>query len=197
MPDVTGMSKRYGYKLYPKIAGYVLAPLFTTFFTGLAIFLFEQGVIGVAILCLLFAIGMALLIVLTSLTYAPIGISDQGITAFKLGWKMRFIRWQHVTKIQKMRVWNMGARAYQDRFYVYDGGTRRKLMVNLRGPVVFTGEIRELRELLNSINGYAQRYGFPLVVLDQEVASKAAAQKGADYLRRVASKVDEVRVIEL
>lgn len=151
MSDVTGTSKRYRYRLYPKIAGYVLAPLFTAFFTGLAIFLFEQGAIGVAVLCLLFAIGIALLIVLTSLTYALIGISDDGITAYKLGWKMKSIRWQDVKKIQKMRFWNMGARAYQGRFYVYDGdfGTRRKLMVNLRGPIVFTDEIRELRELLN------------------------------------------------
>ncbi len=199
MSDVTGTSKRYRYRLYPKIAGYVLAPLFTAFFTGLAIFLFEQGAIGVAVLCLLFAIGIALLIVLTSLTYALIGISDDGITAYKLGWKMKSIRWQDVKKIQKMRFWNMGARAYQGRFYVYDGdfGTRRKLMVNLRGPIVFTDEIRELRELLNRINGYARRHGFPLVVLDQEAASKLAVQKGAGYLGRVAPTADEVRVTEL
>ena len=194
-----GMRKRYRYSLYSKIAGYVLAPLFTAFFTGLAMFLFKQGAIGVAILCLLFAVGIALLIVLTSLTYAPIGISDDGIAAYKLGWKMKSVRWPDVKKIQKMRFWNMGARAYQDRFYVYDGdfGTRRKLMVNLRGPIVFTDEIRELRELLNRINGYARRYGFPLVVLDQEAASKLAVQKGAGYLGRVAPTADEVRVTEL
>jgi hypothetical protein len=193
-----GARKRYRYSLYPKIAGYVLAPLFAAFFTGLAIFLFEQGAVGVAVLCLLFAIGIVLLIALTSLTYAPIDISDEGIAAYKLGWKMKSTRWQDVKKIQKMRFWNMGARAYQDRFYVYDGdfGTRRKLMVNLRGPIVFTDEIRELRELLDRINGYARRYSFPLVALDQEAASKLAAQKGAGYLGRAAPKTDEVKVTE-
>jgi len=199
MPNVTGTAKRYRYKPYPKIAGYVLAPLFTAFFTGLAIFLFQQGAPGVAILCLLFAIGIALLIALTSLTYAPIGITDDAITAYKLGRRMKSIRWQDVKKIQKIRFWNMGARAYQDRFYVYDDdfGTRRRLLFNLRGPFVFTDEIRELRDLLNSINSYARRHGFPLVVSDQEAASKTAVQRGAGNFGRVAPTADEVRVNEL
>jgi hypothetical protein len=199
MSDVDGASHRYRYKLYPRMVGYVLASLLIAFFTRLAAFLFGQHSIGVAVLCLLFAVGIALLIVIAALTYAPISISDYGIVTYKLGWRMKSIRWQDVTKIQKMRFWNMGARAYQDRFYVYNGdfGTRRRLLVNLRGPIVFTDEIRELRDLLNRINSYARRHGFPLVVSDQEAASNAAAQKGAGYLERVAPTPEEVRVSEL
>jgi hypothetical protein len=105
-----GMPKRYKYSLYPKIAGYVLAPLIATFFLGVGTFLLKKDSVGAGLLCLLFAVMFILLIMLTSLTYAPIIISEEGISAYKLSWRMKSIRWQDVKKIQKMRFWNMGAK---------------------------------------------------------------------------------------
>jgi hypothetical protein len=102
---------------------------------------------------------------------SSIVLSEEGIAARNFGRTLKFIRWENVTKIKKVRRWNAGSRSYEDVFYVFDGDfpALRERMVNLRGPIAFSDKIRRVRDLLDEINEYARRYHFPVLTLDQEL----------------------------
>jgi hypothetical protein len=104
-----------------------------------------------------------------------------------------------VKTVKKVRRWNAGSRSFEDVFHVFDGAFSpfRERMVNLRGPIVFSDKIRELRSLLDKINDAARRYHFSVVSLDQEAARKVAARAGAGSWKRTVPKVEEVPLTEL
>lgn len=198
MSDRVSSSKHYEYTLYPKIAGRVLAPLLAAMFAGLALLLFEKGITGLAITFLLFALGWILLVAIGALVDAPIHISDEGIAASKMGWTTKGICWQDVISVKKRHLYNPASLRYDDTFYVNDRDYRGPLywFPNLYGPIIFSDQLCDVRDLLDRINGYARRFGFPLVVVDEEAAKRAAALHSAGFWQRMVPKVDESRVGE-
>jgi hypothetical protein len=171
----------YRYPISQKIITYVLMPLASLVGIGLGVFLLraENTIIGTFL-----ATSGALFIFLSafgSLMCSSIAVNDKGIAAHNYGRTLKFVQWRDVTKIKKVKRWNAGSRSYEDVFHVFDGEfpALRERMVNLRGPIVFTDQIRDLRKLLDRINEYSRRYHFLLVTLDQEAARKLAVEQGA------------------
>jgi hypothetical protein len=199
MSDSNNGWEYYAYPLCYKVAVCLLMPMFNGAVLSLGIFLFLNlhhifGIFFIAFGTLLFVLTAYGLFMSSSIL-----ISDDGIKAANFGRPLKIIRWQDVTKVIKLRGWNNGSYSYEDTYYIFDGnfGAWRERMVNWRGPIVFSERIRKLREVLDKINNYSHRFGFPLFVVDEEAATKLSAQEGAGYWRRVAQEVDEVRVPNL
>jgi len=157
------------------------------------------GIFFGALLFLFGSLLLAFLSIFGSLMCCSIIISENGIAAHNFGRVLKFIRWQDITTIKKIRRWNAGSRSFEDTFHIFDGEfpAFRERTVNLRGPIVFTDKIRSLRSLLDKINEAAHRYRLPLVVLDQEAARSLAARSHAGAWQRTVPKVEEVPLTEL
>jgi len=115
-----------------------------------------------------------------------------------LGVRTRSIQWGEIKKIRKTKSYN--GYAWVDSFQVHDAKTHGRIsrfLVNVRGDIAFTQEIRGLSDLLGQINLYARAYKIPLVVLDiQANAARLAPLKGAEYWRRGTARAPEVTVAE-
>jgi hypothetical protein len=175
---------------------YLGMPALVLFCLWVGIFLLNENSTFVGIMLIAFAVWFANLGAFGSMMCSPIVISGEGIAAHNFGRSLKFVRWQDVTKIKKVRRWNPASQSYDAAFYVFDGdfGTFHERMVNSLGPIGFTDKICGQRELLDKINGYAQRYQFPLIVVDQEAARRCAAERGAGAWERTVPKVNEDRV---
>jgi hypothetical protein len=192
-------SAQYEYPQSQMVMTYLGIPGLSLFCFGVGVFAISEHSYVFGVLCILVAAWFISLSVFGSLMCSSIIVSDRGIASRNFGRVLKFIGWEDVTKVKKVRRWNAGSRSYEDVFYAYDGdfpGLRER-MVNLRGPIVFTDRITGLRALLDNVNEYAQRHRFPLIVLDQEVARERTSQKGAGAWERTVSKVDEIKVAAL
>lgn len=189
----------FRYPLSQVAITYFLMPVVSLISLGLGAFLFEEASIFFGVLLILFGAWFIFLSVFGSLMCSSITVSGEGIAAHNFGRTLKFIRWQDVTQVKKVRRWNAGSRSFEDVFHVFDGtfSPLRERLVNLRGPVVFTGKIRGLRGLRDRINEASHRYHFSLVALDQEAARKLATQAGAGAWKRAVPKVEEVPLTEL
>lgn len=167
----SGATDFYNYRLSQTFITYLLMPSISLFSIGVGAFLLATGsaVIGAFLLILLGAC-LLFLSAFGSLMCSSISISDEGIVARNFGRTLKFIRWEDVTKIKKVRRWNAGSRSYEDVFHVFDGERPllRERMVNWRGPIVFSDKIRGVQALLSGINRYSQLHQVPLVTLDPE-----------------------------
>ena len=128
---------------------------------------------------------------------ASIKINEDGIAAFIFGFEAKTISWKNMTKIRKTRVTN--GYNYVDSFSVFDGNHSLicRYFVNVCGGIMFSQDIRGLRDLLDKVSFYARRYEVPLVVLDTEAAAKEFARDQAPgRWKRGMAKSAEVRVSE-
>jgi hypothetical protein len=197
--DVTARTHKYGPSQL--IETYVAVPALASLALGFGVFfLAAANVTGSSTVGAFFLLGAALVwfgATTAWLAYSPLVLDAEGVTAHKLGWKLKTIRWEDVKKIEKRRVsnWNAG---YEDHFYIYDRDFRRldMILINLCGPIFFTEAIRGFRGLLDCINAKAWRYRFPLVVRDEERARNLAVQRGSGVGERLVPKVEEVQVTE-
>lgn len=189
----------FRYPLSQVVITYLLMPIVSLISLGLGVFLFAATSIFFGVILILFGVWLVFLSVFGSLMCSSVTVSNEGIAAHNFGRTLKFILWQDVMKVKKVRRWNAGSRSFENVFYIFDGTfpPLRERMVNLRGPIAFTDKIRELRELLDEINKAARRYHFPLVVLDQEAARKLATQTGVGAWRRTVLKVEEAPLTEL
>lgn len=179
---------------------YALMPVVALVSLSLGVFLlksFDLALFG--IILLMFGIWFVFLAMFGALMCSSIVATDDGIAAHNFWRILKYIRWCQITKVTKVHRWNAGSRSFEDVFRVYDGtaSALHERMVNLCGPIVFTGKIRGSRGLLDRINQAAHQYHFPLVLLDQEAARELAAQTGAGAWRRTVPRVEEVSLREL
>ena len=173
MHDANGAAEFYDYPFSQKVITYLLMPVVSLISILLGAFLLKAESTVVGALLILFGACLFFLSAFGSLMCSSIVVSDKGIAARNFGRMLKFIRWEDVAKIKKVRRWNAGSRSYEDVFYVFDGNypALRERVVNLRGPIAFSDKIRGVRNLLDKINEHARRYHFPLVTLDQETIS--------------------------
>lgn len=173
---------------------YLLMPIVSLISLSLGVFLLHVASTFFGVLLVLFGIWFIFLSAFGSLMCSSITISEEGIASHNFGRTLKFVRWQDVIKIKKVRRWNAGSRSFEDVFHVFDKifSPLQERMVNLRGPVAFTDKLRGSRELLDKINEAACRHHFPLVLLDQEAARKSAIKTGSGAWKRVVPKVEEV-----
>ena len=166
------IATEHKYPLSQLILTYLLMPGVALVSFGLGMLWLELGTSVVPVLFFLCAAWLVCLAAFGSLMSSSIATSDEAIAAYNYGRMLKSVRWQKIAKVKKVRRWNAGSRSYEDVFHVFDGEPSwlQERMVNLRGPIVFTDKISELRTLLNEINGYAREYRFSLVILDQEAS---------------------------
>jgi len=170
MQNANCATEFHSYPFSQTVITYLLMPVVSLISIGLGVFLLTAGSAIVGAFLALFGPCLLFLSAFGSLMCSSIAISDEVIAAHNFGRTLRSIRWEDVTKITKVRRWNAGSRSYEDVFHIYDGdfSALRERMVNWRGPIVFSDKIRRVRDLLDRINGSAQRHHFPLVTLDQQ-----------------------------
>ena len=135
-------------------------------------------------LILFFAVFLWLAVLLR----VDISINDRGISASLLGLRMRRLDWRNVKSIQKLRVAS-GYGFYTNRFNVCSesDGFLRAIFVNAYGNIAFGEDIRCLRQLLDQINLYADRYSIPIFVWDLENnGNDEHTERGLQSQRRVA-----------
>src|ERR1051326_7790142 len=143
----------YNYPPSQIVITYLGIPALSVFCLGTGIFAIDANSTLFGFLSILVAALFISLSVFGSLMCSSITIDDEGIGSRNFGRRLKFIRWQDVTKVRKIRRWNAGSRSYENVFHVFDrdfSGLRER-MVNLRGPIVFTDKIDRLRELLDTI----------------------------------------------
>jgi hypothetical protein len=198
MQDANGAVKFYSYPFSQTVITYLLMPMVAVISLVLGTFLLKADSTIVGVLLILFGACLFFLSACGSLMCSRIVVGDKGIAAYNFGRTLKFIRWQDVTKIKKVRRWNAGSRSYEDVFYAFDGDypPLQERMVNLRGPVTFSDKIRGVRDLLDKINEYARRHHFLLITLAQETMRELAAPKEAGSLGQTAVKSDETEVTE-
>jgi hypothetical protein len=185
-------SEIHKYPVRQLIANYVITPIIALLCFSFGIFVLDQSYVAGA-LCVGFGFFVALMNLMLLLIFSRIVVSDGGISAHNFGRMLKFIRWENVKKIDKVRQWNAGSRSYSEVFHVFDGdfSAFERRMVNFRGPIVFTDRIEGLRMLLDKVNEYARQHQFPLVVLDQEVARMHALRQGAGLWKRTVPALEE------
>jgi hypothetical protein len=171
--DTNGAIKYYKYPFSQKVITYLLMPLVSLISVSLGSFLLKADDAILGSFFTLVGVGLFFLSAFGSLMCSPIIVSDEGIEARNFGRMLKFVRWEEVTKIKKVRRWNAGSRSFDDTFYVFNGNfpALRERMVNLRGPIAFGDKISGIRDLLNGINEYGQRHHLLFVTLDQEHGS--------------------------
>ena len=187
------------YPLSQRAITYFLMPAVSLSSSGLGGVLLKSDNVIAGILLMLFGMFFLLLTAFGSLMCSSIHVSADGIAARNFGRTLKFVRWEDVVKVKRVRRWNAGSRSFENVFYIFDGvfSAARERMVNLRGPIAFTEQIHGLRELLAKINDSARKYHFALVSLDQEEARKSAMRSGAGIWKRTVPEVNEVRIAEL
>jgi ABC-type multidrug transport system fused ATPase/permease subunit len=198
MRDLNGAAEFHDYPFSQTAITYLLMPVVSLVGILLGIFLLTAGSAIVGALLILFGGCLVFLSAFGSLMCSSIAINDEGIAARNFGRTLRYIRWEDVTKIKKVRRWNAGSRSYENVFHVFDDDfpALRERLVNLRGPIVFSDKICKMSGLLNKINESARRYQFPLVTLDQEATREIVTQKKARPLGQTVPKADETKVTE-
>jgi len=163
------------YPLRYLITMYGLLPVWTSVSIWGTYILFKDKYFLIALMMLAFS---GLFVVST--TYgifcaAFVGFSNVKIWSNIFGKYCKSILWKDVLKVEKLIFWNPGSKSYQHSYRVFDKdySPMEIWMINTRGPIVFFGNISNLRELLDMINDQSRRYQFPLFVLDREMAAKS------------------------
>lgn len=138
----------------------------------LGVFLVRSGNFTPGVLLVTFGVLFAFLSTYGSLMDVAILANTDGISAYKIGRRIKFIRWQDISKVKKIHRWNAGSRSYQDVYYVFDKPYPpiSERLVNFVGPITFTDEISNLPELINKVNESAREFGFSLSIIDQEAS---------------------------
>lgn len=162
-------SQFHSYPTAQVVTNYLVIPMMWLFWSACGAYAFEYGRFVLGTLCVFSALWLIVLNLVGSLLMSSIAVNDEGIAANNFGRTLKFVSWGSVTKVKKVRRWNMGSRTYEEVFHVFDGeySPLRERFINVLGPVVFSHRIGRVKDLLDSINVHAQRYGFPLVVIDQ------------------------------
>ena len=170
MSQADDLTKFYRYPISQKAVTYVLMPVTSLASVSLGVFLLRADNVIIGAFLATFGALFLFLSAFGSLMCSSIAVNDEGIAAHNYGRTLKSVHWQDVTKVKSVKRWNAGSRSYEDVFYVFDGEfpALEERMINLRGPIVFTDRIDDLRKLLDSINERSQRYQFLLVSLDQE-----------------------------
>ena len=201
MQNADGTVEFHGYPFSQLIMTYLGMPALCLVSILLGAFLLITGslTVGSAIVGTLFVLFSPVVFFLSAfgaLMCSVIAVSDEGIAAHNFGRTLRFIRWEDVTKIKKVRRWNIASGSYLDTFYVFDRNfpPLRERMVNFRGPIAFSGEIRGLRDLLNRINDYSRRNNFLLVTLAQGLDGRSGTQMKLASRKRASPETDEIEV---
>jgi hypothetical protein len=127
---------------------------------------------------------------LAVLSRATLAVDETGLSAKALGMPKKTIHWSDVKRIRKIRVSN--GYGHVDEFHIQDAQKHSvicRFLVNVRGSIVFTQDIRGLRDLLDEINFYVREYKIPLVVLDLEaVGARLPALSGRAYWRQATDR---------
>ncbi len=178
---------------------YLGMPALSLFGLWVGVFGIREGDVPFAIIWILVAIWFGLLSVFAAFMCSSITMSDEAIAASNFGRTLKRIRWADVTRVKKVRRWNLASRSFEDSFYVYDDtfSALRERMVNSLGPIVFTDKIDDLRSILDRVNLNAGKYQFPLAVLDEQAARAAASKQGAATFGVILRGAEEVRVTAL
>src|SRR5664279_65067 len=116
MRDPMGAAEFHDYPFSQRAITYLLMPLVSLVSILLGVFLLTAGSPIVGALFILFGGCFVFLSAFGSLMCSSITISDEGIAAHNFGLTLRFIRWENVTKIKKVRRWNAGSRSYESVF---------------------------------------------------------------------------------
>jgi len=167
------VAELHGYPFSQMVITYLLMPTVSLISIVLGVFLLKASSAIVGDLLIFFGACLLFLSAFGSLMCSSIAISDEGIAAHIFGRRLKFIHWEDVTKIKKVRRWNAGSRSFDEVFHVFDGDfpALRERMVNLRGPIVFSDKILRVRALLNGINRYSRLHHLPLLIVNQEHGS--------------------------
>ena len=174
MMPVIGATKEmntllFSYKWRSVVNWHVFGLIFPAAEIYMGIILYKSTVLF-GIIFIFFGVCLFPVTALGSLLLSAVLILDKSIEVYNYGHLLKKINWAEVTKVKKSRLFNPTTGVFDENFYVFDRNYSwfRRRLVNLGGPIAFTGKIVGLPLLLEQINARAREYHFPIFVLDQQ-----------------------------